>query len=59
VPVAVWQSAQWHTCVFFGSASASTLMAPQLQASSTFMKNLLAVFFGEFLLQIFKRPIPC
>src|SRR3984957_1295125 len=40
VPVDVWQSVQWQTCTFSGSASPSILMAPQEHPPSIFMTSL-------------------
>src|SRR5262249_229399 len=40
-PVLTWQSVQWQTVVFSGSASPSTLMYPQWHAPSIFMSSFL------------------
>src|SRR5262249_3801471 len=39
-PLPTWQSVQWQTVVFSGSASPSTLMKPQWDAQSIFMGSL-------------------
>src|SRR5262249_18542515 len=40
-PVPAWQSVQWQTVVFSGSASPSILMYPQWHAPSIFMGSFL------------------